>query len=129
MNNQGSSDKHLNRLIQFRQAVYRSGFTKLRDTQLELVGSLLLSRPISSFLELGLSPVFRCQLPSAYAALEEGSQDTLWLKERLCSQVPSQGLQVFTVDGTTWPSPQAPTLSERRYFTDLPRSLMAAPSW
>lgn len=116
MPNQTSTNKHLNKLIDFRQAVYCSGFTKLRDAQFELLDALLLSGPLGSFPELSLSPVFRRQWPSAYAALEEGGQDTPWLQKYLCAQVPSQGIQVFSLDGTGWPRPQAPTLPDRQYL-------------
>lgn len=43
-------------------------------------------------------------------------KDAPWLQEHLCSQVPSQGVQVFSLDSTVWPRPQAPTLSDRQYL-------------
>lgn len=106
-----STDKHINNLIEFRQAVYQNGFTRLRDVQFELVDALLLSWPIRSFPELSLNPVFRRQWSSAYAAVEDGNQDVDWLRRFLCSQVPTQGVQVFALDTTAWPRPSAPTPS------------------
>jgi hypothetical protein len=116
MYNQLSTDMHLNKLIQFRQALYDSGFTKLRDAQFELLDALLLSGPVRSFAELSLSPIFRRQWPSVYAAMEDGHQDTQWLKGYLCTHVPTQGVQLFALDGTAWPRPKAYTLPDRQYL-------------
>ena len=115
MQNQDSTDKHLNNLSQFRQELYTFGFTKLQDAQFEILDSLVLSGPISSFAELSLSPVFRRRWPSAYAALEDGQQDTDWLKGSFYRQVPVQGVQAFSLDGSAWPRPKAPTLADRQY--------------
>jgi len=115
MQNHIPTDKHLNRLIQFRQGVYRCGFTQRRDAQFELLDALLLSGPVQSFPELSLCPSFHHQWPSAYAAMEDGCQDLQWLKEYLCHQVPTQGVQVFALDTTAWPRPQASTLPDRQY--------------
>jgi len=115
MQNHTPTDKHLNRLIQFRQAVYRSGFTQRRDAQFELLDALLLAGPVHSFPELSLCPSFHRQWPSAYAAMEAGRQDQEWLQEYLCHQVPTQGVQVFALDTTAWPRPQAATLPDRQY--------------
>ena len=97
MNKPNSTNKHINNLIEFRQALYLHGFASLKDAQFELVDALLLSGPIRSFPELSLCPVFRRQWPSAYAAVEDGDQDTDWLRRYLCSQVPTQGVQVFAL--------------------------------
>jgi hypothetical protein len=115
MQNQTPTDKHLNRLIEFRQAVYRSGFTQRRDAQFELLDALLLAGPVNSFPELSLCPIFQRQWPSAYAAMEDGRQDQQWLKEYLCRQVTPQGVAVFALDTTAWPRPQAATLPDRQY--------------
>jgi hypothetical protein len=115
MRNQLSTDQHFNKLIQFRQAVYQQGLTKRRDAQFELLDALLLSGPVRSFAELSLSPLFRRRWPSIYAAMQDGRQDAAWLKGYLGQQVPSQGAQLFALDGTAWPRPQAPTLPDRQY--------------
>ncbi len=113
MHKPSSTDKHINKLIEFRQALYDNGFTCLKDAQFELLDALLLSGPIRSFPELSLSPVFRRQWPSAYAAVEDGGQDSNWLGRYLCNQVP--GAEVFALDTTAWPRPSAPTLPDRQY--------------
>ncbi len=111
--------EQLNRLRQFRQAVYHNGFTKRRDAQQELLDSLLLSPPVRSFPQLTLCPVFRRQWHSAYAALNQGKQDTNWLRVYLTSLIPAnfglRGVEVFPLDETAWPRPDAPTIEDRRY--------------
>lgn len=107
--------EHFNTLIEFRQAVYDHGLTLAKDAQFELVDALLLSPPIRSFPELSLSPVFRRQWPSAYAAIEEGKQDRNWLESYFIQQIPRQSLLVFALDGTAWPHPEAKTLADRQY--------------
>ena len=64
----------LNRLRAFRQAIYENGLGKETDAQFELLDALLVARRGCSFAELTLSPLFRRQWPSAYAALERGSR-------------------------------------------------------
>jgi hypothetical protein len=115
VSNTSPIQEQLNRLIDFRQAVHRSFLLRQRDAQFELVDALLLQRGISSFAELSLSPVFRRGWPSAYAAVEDGRQDIAWLRRRLCAEVPTQERQIFSLDGTAWPRPSAPTLSDRQY--------------
>ena len=110
-----SANKHINNLIEFRQAIYQHGFTALKDAQFELVDALLMSGPVRSFPELSLSPVFRRRWSSAYAAIEEGRQDLDWLRRYLCAQAPTHGVQVFALDTTAWPRPSAPTLADRQY--------------
>ena len=128
MNKPHSTDKHINKLIEFRQALYQHGFTSLRDAQLELLDALLLSGPIRSFPELSLCPAFRRKWPSAYAAIEDGCQDTGWLRRYLCDQVPAQGVRVFALDTTAWPRPSAPTLPDRQYVHSPSRRIGGSPT-
>ena len=107
--------EQFNKLIAFRQAVYQHGLHKAKDAQFELVDALLLSPAIWSFPELSLSPVFRRQWPSAYAALEDGTQDQVWLEAYFLAQVPATGSHIFSLDGTDWPHPQAKVLADRQY--------------
>lgn len=116
MQTQSSTNQHLNRLRDFRQAIYQQGLTRRRDAQFQLLDALLLSGPVKSFPELTLSPAFSRRWCSAYAALEDGQQDTAWLQDYLCQQAPQQGVQVFALDGTAWPRPQAQTLPDRQYL-------------
>jgi len=67
------------------------------------------------YIELSLSPVFRREWSSAYAAIEEEQQDLEWMEGYLIQQVPRRGLQVFALDGTAWAHPAAKTLADRQY--------------
>jgi hypothetical protein len=107
--------KQFNKLIEFRQAVYNQGLTRFADAQFDLTDALLLSPPIRSFPELSLSQAFRRLWHSAYAAIEEGKQDREWLECYFIQQIPTQGPQVFSLDGTSWLLPAAKTMSDRQY--------------
>jgi hypothetical protein len=115
MQNPFSTAAQRSKLIAFRQAIYQSGFTKRRDAQFELLDALLLAGPIRSFPQLSCTPVFRRHWPSVYAALDDGRQNTDWLRRYLAQQVPTAPLLVFALDGTTWPRPDASTLPDRQY--------------
>jgi len=107
--------KQFNKLIEFRQAVYDHGLTRFADAQFDLVDALLLSPPIRSFPELSLSHAFRRQWHSAYAAIEAGDQDHEWLEHYFIQQIPTQGLQIFSLDGTSWLQPAAKTMPDRQF--------------
>jgi hypothetical protein len=107
--------EQFNKLIEFRQAVYDHGLIWAKDAQFELVDALLLSPPIRSFPELSLSPVFRRRWSSAYDAIERGEQDWGWLESYFMQQIPGEGMQVFSLDGTAWPHPAARVLADRQY--------------
>lgn len=107
--------EQFNNLIEFRQATYEHGLTKAQDAQFELVDALLLGRAIRSFPELSLLPPFRRQWHSSYAALERGGQDWAWLEWYFIQQIPAQGPQLFSLDGTAWPHPAAWSLADRQY--------------
>jgi len=107
--------KQFNKLIEFRQAVYDHGLARFADAQFDLVDALLFSPPIRSFPELSLSAAFRRQWHSAYAAIEEGKQDWEWLEPFFIHQIPPQGLQVFSLDGTSWLHSAAKAMADRQY--------------
>ena len=115
MHNPFSTAAQRSKLIAFRQAIYQVGFTKRRDAQFELLDALLLAGPIRSFPQLSCTPVFRRRWPSVYAALDDGRQNTDWLRRFLAEQVPTAPVLVFALDGTTWPRPDASTLPDRQY--------------
>lgn len=107
--------KQFTKLIEFRQAVYEHGLVRARDAQFELVDALLLSPVIRSFPELSLCPAFRRQWMSAYEAIRKGRQDRAWLERHFMRLVPTRGTQVFSVDGTAWPHPQAKVTDDLQY--------------
>ena len=107
--------QQLNKLIEFRQAVYQRGFTRARDAQFELLDSLLLNPATRSFAELSTSAAFRRRWPSVYAAIQEGRQDRAWLEDQFVQLLPAQDQYVLALDRTVWPHPQARTLPDRQY--------------
>lgn len=64
---------------------------------------------------LSCSTTFTRSWHSAYAAVERGEQDWIWLRSYLAKQVPQKGIQCFSLDGTAWPRPEAHTVPDRQY--------------
>jgi hypothetical protein len=122
MKRQTSPQEHINKLNEFRQAIYTNALKKRRDAQFELIDAMLTHPQIQSFPELSLATAFRRQWSSAYKAVEEGSQDRVWLTRHLSQQVPG-GVQVFALDETVWPHPKADTLEELLYERSPTRSI------
>ncbi|MCG8362202.1 MAG: hypothetical protein MJA27_02575 [Pseudanabaenales cyanobacterium] len=84
------------KLQQFRQAVYnRLGKTK--DAVFELMDAVLVSPSVSSFVSLSLSPLFRRQWPSVYAALEDGRPLRSKLMRLYLEQIPTRPVRKFGV--------------------------------
>lgn len=110
-----SATEQLTNFIAFRQALYTTVLLQRRDAQFELLDALLVHGPLGSVAELSTSPLFRRGWPSVYAALEDGRLDPLALRRLLAAQLPATGVQVFPLDGASWPHPQASTLAERQY--------------
>lgn len=115
MNNSTSTTDQLNKLIEFRQAVYTRGLTQRRDAQCDLLDALLVSGPIQAFPDVSRTPLFRRTWHSAYAALEDGRLDETWLRQHLMAQLPSDGEVVLALDSSLWPRPNAPTVADCQY--------------
>jgi len=116
----------LNRLTQFRQALYENGFTRRADAQMELLDALLLTPAIRSFPDLSRSPVFRRQWHSLYAALEDGGQDAPYLTSYLTGLVPQAPVTLFVLDESAWPRPDARTLEDRGYVHTATKAIDSA---
>jgi hypothetical protein len=112
---QTSTKENINKLIEFRQAIYENGMRARRDAMFDLLDALLSAVPVSSFAMLSQSSRFQRQWPSLYAAVEDGELDRLWLRTYLARQVPQQGIQVFPLDGSPWPRPRSRVLDDRQY--------------
>jgi len=118
-----STMEQFSTLTEFRQAVYDQGLTLAKDAQFELIDALLLSPYVRSFPELTLSPTFRRQWHSGYAAIEGGGQNREWLEGYFVKQIPRSGPQVFSLDDTAWPHPAAKVLAERQYVRGSTRAV------
>jgi hypothetical protein len=115
MRSKASTTEQLNKLIEFRQSVYRHGLIRERDGQFELVEAVLLSPAVESFPALSQSPAFRRKWSSAYTAIQRGEQDPVWLRRYLSQQVPSERASVFALDPSVWPRPRTRTLQGLRF--------------
>lgn len=116
MTQQTSTKENINKLIEFRQAVYRNGITARRDAIFNLLDALLAQGSVSSFAMLSQAEQFQRKWPSLYAAVEDGRLNEGWLRKYLAQQVPQQGICFFALDGSPWPRPRARTLEDRQYI-------------
>jgi hypothetical protein len=116
MTTQQSTTQQINKIIEFRQAIYQQAFSQEADAQFELLDALTSSGPIRAFPELSLSPFFDRQWGSAYTAVERGQQEREWLTGYLSQQLePSwEEVVLLTLDLSTWARPDAPTLPDRQ---------------
>lgn len=115
MNDQKSTKQDINKLIEFRQAIYENGMLARRDALFDLLDTLISEGPVSSFAMLSQSSRFQRGWSSLYAAVEDGELDRQWLQTYLARQVPQQGVCVFPIDGSPWPRPRSRVLDDRQY--------------
>ena len=115
MNKQQSTKENVNKLIEFRQAVYENGMLSRRDAMFDLLDALISEGQVSSFAMLSMSSRFQRKWPSLYAAIEDGELDSEWLRKYLVQQIPQQGIFVFPLDGSPWPRPRSRVLDDRQY--------------
>ena len=115
MNKKKTTQEHINKIIEFRQAVHANGFGKERDALSEALDALCLTGSLSSFPLLSLSKVFRRQWHSLYKAVERGTVKDEWLCQYLVQQVPQAGIQYYSLDSSAWARPRARTMEDRQY--------------
>ncbi len=115
MNKQETTKQDINKLIEFRQAIYENGMLARRDALFDLLDAILCEGPVSSFAMLSLSSQFQRQWPSLYAAVADGELDSQWLRTYLARQVPQHGVCVFPLDGSPWPRPRSRVLDDRQF--------------
>lgn len=116
MNHQKTTKENINKLIEFRQAVYEHGMTARRDALFNVLDALVCEGSVSSFARLSQSEQFQRKWPSLYAGLADGRMNSEWLRRYLAHQVPSQGVCVFPLDGSPWPRPRSRVLDDRQYI-------------
>jgi hypothetical protein len=114
--NQTSTKENINKLIEFRQAVYEKGLLARRDALFNVVDALLCEGTVRSFAMLSQSEQFQRKWSSLYAAVADGQIDSVWMRAYLAQQVPSQGVCVFPIDGSPWPRPRSRVLDDRQYI-------------
>jgi hypothetical protein len=112
MEKQNTTTQQLNKLIEFRQAVYNQVLLKAQDTQQELIDALLEGERIRSFPELSLSTRFQRKWHSSYTAIDRGEQAPEKLTALVKEQLAPNETHVLAIDTTVWPHPQAHTLCD-----------------
>lgn len=115
MEQKESTKENINKLIEFRQAVYTYGMLVRRDALFDLLDALVTTGAVSSFAMLSQSDYFRRKWPSIYAAIEDGRLNSEWLRKDLAQRAPKIGTCVFALDGSPWPRPRARTLEDRQF--------------
>lgn len=115
MTKQESTKQDINKLIEFRQAIYEHGMLLRKDALFDVLDALLSAGNVSSFAMLSQSERFQRKWPSLYASVEDGKIDSVWLRSYLGQQVPSAGICIFPLDGSPWQRPRARTLEDRQY--------------
>jgi hypothetical protein len=112
---QESTKQDINKLIEFRQAIYENGMQARKDALFDVLDALLSAGSVSSFAMLSQAESFQRKWPSLYAGIEDGQLDSSWLRRFLGQQVPSTGICIFPLDGSPWQRPRARTLEDRQY--------------
>jgi len=112
---QATTKANINKLIEFRQAIYGQGITSRRDAVFDLLDAMISEGPVSSFAMLSQAELFQRKWSSLYAAIEDGRLNEVWLRKFLAQQVPNRGICTFALDGSPWPRPRAKTLEDRQY--------------
>lgn len=115
MNNQVATKENINKLIEFRQAVYARVFQARRDALFETLDALLASGAFSSFAYLSQSERFRRRWPSLYQAVEDGRIDSNELRTLVAAHLPVSGVCVFPLDSSAWPRPRSRVLEDLQY--------------
>jgi hypothetical protein len=105
---------------QFRDTVYQS-FTERGDAGLDLLDALTSSMVVESSVAMSESPLFRRAYSSVYDVLTEGGVDSTALEKAWYTQQPANcetvaGYEVYGVDCTPQPRPEAPTLADAQYL-------------
>jgi hypothetical protein len=84
------------------------------DALFELTDAVLCTDgPVTSLVQLSLSPVFRRGHGALYDALACGEVDTEHLRDLLIAHLPADAPLMFAIDGSTYPRPDAECSPER----------------
>jgi hypothetical protein len=110
-----TTQEHINKIIEFRQAIHANGFGKQRDALIETLDAICLTGSLSSFPLLSLSKAFRRQWHSLYKAIERGTVKDKWLSRHLAQRVPQEGIQYYSLDSSAWARPRARRMDDRQY--------------
>ena len=105
-------------LARFRAELYQTVLGLRRDALFELVDAVLTADRAESLVRHSLAPVFRRGWASVPDALADGSLDVAALRRLLArhTPVPAWGRrELWVIDGSIWPRPEAKTSPERTW--------------
>jgi hypothetical protein len=105
-------------LARFRAELYQTVLGMRRDALFEVLDAVLSGETASSLVRLSLSPVFRRGWASTADALSDGSLDVAALRRVFAQRTPAPplgGRELWVLDGTIWPRPEAKTSPERTW--------------
>lgn len=108
------------KLQAFRQTIY-DGFGTARDAVFDLMDAVLTSAGVSSFVSLSLSPVFRRQWSSIYAAVQDSRPPRAKLMKQYVQWVCTSEQPLLAGDHTGWFRRDAVTLRDRGWEHDAER--------
>src|SRR3982751_3798316 len=104
-------------LASFRTQLYSRVLRRRRDALFEVLDAVLTGPAVTSAVRLSLEPVFRRGWASTCDALSDGTLDVDAFQRLVMPWVaefaPINGRQVWALDGSSWPRPDAVTSPER----------------
>lgn len=102
------------KLQSFRQGIYDC-FGTARDAVFDLMDAVLTSAGVSSYVSLSLSPVFRRQWCSLYAAMQDSRPPRAKLMKQYVQWIPTTEQPLLAGDHTSWFRTDAGTLKDRGF--------------
>jgi hypothetical protein len=105
-------------LARFRAELYQSVLGLRRDALCELLDAVLTGEPATSLVRHSLAPCFRRGWASAPDALADGSLDVAALRRLFAQHTPRPPhgrRELWVLDGSIWPRPEAKTCPERTW--------------
>lgn len=104
-------------LAHFRAELYQT-FGLRRDAMFDLLDAILTGERVTSTVRLSLAPAYQRQWPSIFDALTDGTLNVLAMRRRLVRALPcppDDRRELWALDGSGWPRPEARTSPERTY--------------
>jgi hypothetical protein len=102
------------KLQEFRNSIYES-LGSAKDAVFELMDAVLTSPSISSYVSLSMSPLFRREWPSIYAALHDSRPPQTKLMKLMAKEVEREEQPLLAGDHSVWLRPDAETLKDRGF--------------
>lgn len=105
-------------LAPFRAELYQT-FGRRRDAVFDLLDAVLTGERVQSLVRLSLAPSYQRGWSSVFDALADGTLNVLALRRRLVAYLPAPpappARELWALDGSGWPRPEARTSPDRTY--------------